>query len=199
MLNLYELQDVPNLIYNPKVYGLQNSLRVSGFPMQTQSIEEEESRLIGRGKRLGTKQSNSGEDNYLCGVIVQFDLDVSIKMWTEFERYHFADIISSQSTMHRALMLEEDRIYGMTTKETIESFVKAREQYKKNPSPESYLTLLYSIPVGMKLVAGVTTNYRQLKVMYEQRKNHRLPEWREFCKWVLTLPKFKELTGLGDE
>jgi hypothetical protein len=39
----------------------------------------------------------------------------------------------------------------------------------------------------------MTTNYRQLKTIYHQRKNHRLPEWREFCEWILTLPLFKAL------
>ena len=45
----------------------------------------------------------------------------------------------------------------------------------------------------------MTTNYRQLKTMYYQRKNHRLPEWRELTKWMLTLIRFKELTGIKEE
>lgn len=58
---------------------------------------------------------------------------------------------------------------------------------------ELYLEILYNIPAGFELTAGMTTNYRQLKTIYHQRKNHRLPEWREFCKWIETLPKFKEI------
>ena len=61
-----------------------------------------------------------------------------------------------------------------------------------------YLEILYSNPCGFKLTAGMTTNYRQLKTIYHQRKTHRLPEWREFCAWVETLPMFKELC-LGGE
>ena len=34
----------------------------------------------------------------------------------------------------------------------------------------------------------MTTNYRQLKTIYRQRKNHALPEWKAFCKWIETLP-----------
>lgn len=58
---------------------------------------------------------------------------------------------------------------------------------------ELYLEILYNIPSGFELTAGMTTNYRQLKTIYHQRKNHRLPEWREFCAWIETLPKFKEI------
>ena len=55
-------------------------------------------------------------------------------------------------------------------------------------SAEMYLEILYSNPAGFRLTARMTTNYRQLKTMYLQRKDHRLPEWRAFCKWIETLP-----------
>jgi hypothetical protein len=37
-----------------------------------------------------------------------------------------------------------------------------------------------------------------LKTIYYQRKNHKLPEWREFCQWIEELPYFKDLV-LGDK
>ena len=39
------------------------------------------------------------------------------------------------------------------------------------------------------------TNYRELKQIYHQRKNHRLDEWRVFCNWVETLPMSELITG----
>ena len=42
----------------------------------------------------------------------------------------------------------------------------------------------------------MTTNYRQLKTIYLQRKNHKLKEWHEFCAWCESLPYFMELVGL---
>ena len=56
--------------------------------------------------------------------------------------------------------------------------------------------MLYSNPAGFRLTAGMTTNYRQLKTIYGQRKNHRLPEWREFCKWIEQLPYSEIITGM---
>ena len=38
-----------------------------------------------------------------------------------------------------------------------------------------------------------------LKTMWYQRHDHKLPEWRKFCDWILTLPKFSELTGIEKE
>mgnify|MGYP002519675587 CR=1 FL=1 len=59
---------------------------------------------------------------------------------------------------------------------------------------EKYLEILYSNPAGFKLTARMTTNYRQLKTIYAQRKNHRLPEWRAFCEWIETLPNADFIT-----
>jgi len=58
-----------------------------------------------------------------------------------------------------------------------------------------YLRVLYSVPSGLRLTAGITTNYLQLKTIYHQRKDHRLPEWREFCKWIEALPFSGLITG----
>lgn len=196
----YAVGGVDGLLSYCRVYGLKNSLRISGFPMRLNHNEgEDKNKALNRGKRLGSKDSVSAEDNYLCGIIVQFDLSIPNKMWVEFQRYHFADIISSHSTMHRISQMDENSFDKNTPKSIIDSFIVIRDIYLENPTKENYLNLLMSIPSGLILTAGVTTNYRQLKTMYIQRYNHRLPQWREFCKWILTLPYFKELTGIKEE
>ena len=68
-----------------------------------------------------------------------------------------------------------------------------KKEYEANPTSENYLRLLYNNPAGFELTARLTTNYRCLRNVYQQRKNHRLPEWREFCKWIKgELPFAKE-------
>ena len=59
---------------------------------------------------------------------------------------------------------------------------------------QKYLEILYSNPAGFRLTARMTTNYRQLKTIYFQRRSHRLPEWRAFCKWIETLPRSEFIT-----
>ena len=70
------------------------------------------------------------------------------------------------------------------------------EDYNNETDPElkkdKYLNLLYSCPTGLRLTARMNTNYRCLRNIYKQRKDHRLPEWRAFCKWIETLPYAKE-------
>jgi hypothetical protein len=101
--------------------------------------------------------------------------------------------------MHRIAKFDvEKQVIGYVTQNTINEVNRLKDIYNENPTSENYLTLLYNVPVGFQLTAGMTTNYRQLKTIYSQRKNHRLPEWREFCAWIETLPMFKELCLGGD-
>lgn len=41
-------------------------------------------------------------------------------------------------------------------------------------------------------------NYEVLANIYRQRKNHKLDEWREFCKWIESLPYSEMITGKED-
>ena len=191
-----------NIVENVKVYGLEESIRRAKFPMatDTDSLNCELTKGI---KALAQSGAGEGHDNFMNGIIVQFDLTCSVKMWTEFQRYHFADFISSQSTMHRIARFNLDDQYDNHVDPRIIAIMKEKvEEYNQilqnesSGASEKYLEILYSNPCGFKLTAGITTNYRQLKTMYKQRKNHRLPEWREFCRWIETLPMSELITGL---
>ena len=185
------------MIENVYVYGLLESVRASKYPMSvdTESCTDE---ITPRVKALGKCETGTGHDQFLTGIIVQFDLTFTIKAWTEAERYHFLDFVSSQSTMHRITKFDVSKQCNeYVTQAAIDNLQQCIDEYNANPTPENYLKVVYNVPVGMKLTARMTTNYRQLKTIYHQRKNHRLPEWKEFCKWVESLPQFKELV-LGE-
>ena len=176
-----------------KVYGLDEAIRASKYPKSVDT-DKVSSDITDTVKALGRAQRGSGHDNFLHGIIVQFDLTCSIKMWTEAERYHFLDFVSSQSTMHCITRFDALKQCNRYVKaETVAMLNGLIEQYKKEPTDENYLTVLYNVPTGFELTARMTTNYRQLKTIYHQRKDHRLPEWREFCKWIEGLPHFKEI------
>ena len=114
--------------------------------------------------------------------------------------HHFFDFISSQSTMHRITKFDLDEAYVEYVDDRIITIMKEKiKDYNNNPTSEKYLEILYSNPCGFKLTARMTTNYRQLKTIYSQRKSHRLPEWRDFCKWIETLPYSELITGLSKE
>lgn len=181
------------VIENLKVYGLENAIRGSKFPMST-NINDLNSDITNTVKSLASSGKGEGHDQFLTGIITQFDLTFTIKAWTEAERYHFLDFISSQSTMHRIAKFDiEKQMCSYVTQNTINEVNRLKDIYNEEPTAENYLTLLYNVPVGFKLTASMTTNYRQLKTIVSQRSTHRLPEWREFCKQVEEFPMFKEL------
>lgn len=187
------------LISNVNVYGLENSFRVSKYPMSV-DVNKCTSDYTPTIKKLGQADRGSGHDNFLKGIIVQFDLSLTIKAWTEAERYHWFDIVSSQSTMHKISGMNYDScMCGYVTDNTKREMERLRDIYNETKDPEDYLTLLYNCPVGLILTAGVTTNYQQLKTIYHQRRSHRLPEWREFCSWIETLPYPDLITGKESE
>lgn len=184
-------------VSNVKVYDLEESIIASGYPMRTTAemrpVEEKDiKRCISLSNACNT--GNGAHGQYLTGIRVAFDLKFSNKAWVEAERYRFFEFVSSQSTMHRIAKFDiKPQCNKYVTENTIKEVERLKEIYLSDPSAENYLYLLYNIPSGFELTARMTTNYRCLKNIYIQRKNHRLPEWREFCAWMETLPMFKEL------
>ena len=98
------------VINNIHVYGIDNAIRGSKFPMST-DIESLNSDIVERTKKLGKSPVGAAHDQFLTGCLVQFDLTFTVKAWTEAERYHFFDFISSQSTMHRITKFDLDSAY----------------------------------------------------------------------------------------
>lgn len=183
------------MIKNVAVYGISDSIRRAKLPLSV-NADDMTAELTDGIKNLATSEAGSGHDQWLTGIVVQFDVTASIKWWVEAERYHFLDFVSSQSTMHRVAHFDIEQQCNEYVHLGIVEVVKSLvECYNENPIDENYLRLLYNIPVGFRLTAGMTTNYRQLKTIYKQRKNHRLPEWREFCRWIETLPHAGLIVG----
>ena len=204
-----------SIVNNVKIYDLDECLVAAGYPMRTVAEQHpvtEQDKNRGLNLVKATKDGNTAHSQFLTGIRVNFDLTCSNKMWVEAERYRFLEFVSSQSTMHRITKFALDQAYnGYVDKRIIEimkekvneynAFIEVREAAKGHPEivaelnrilKEMYLEILYSNPAGFTLTARMTTNYRCLRNIYKQRKDHRLPEWREFCKWIETLPYAEE-------
>lgn len=194
-MDCIEVKDYKGLVTNANIYGMKNAIRVSKFPMSVDPNDCDSLITDGVNNR-GKCEAGTGHNNFLLGIVVQFDLAFTIKEWTEAERYHFFDIISSQSTMHRISRMNiKEACNEYVSSEIIEIVERLVCKYNKTKDKEDYLTLLYNVPVGLKLTAGITTNYLQLKTIYRQRHDHRLPAWRNFCEWLKTLPHSEWITG----
>lgn len=205
-----------NIVSNIRIYDLDECFHASGYPMRT-STEWEEAREseLKRGVNLSQAADWQGaHDQFLTGIRVSFDLTFTNKAWVEAERYRFLEFVSSQSTMHRITKFDlhnqyneyvDPRIIEIMEEKVAQhnkllaelAQIPADDEYNrerlKNLITQKYLEILYSNPAGFMLTARLTTNYRCLKNIWRQRRNHRLPEWRAFCKWIETLPYAKEL------
>ena len=199
-----------------KIYDLEESIIASGYPMRTvaemREVEEKDIRRAINLSKAATAE-NGAHGQFLTGIRVSFDLTCTNKMWVEAERYRFLEFVSSQSTMHRIAKFNLDEAYNEYVDPRVIEIMKEKVEVYNNlvenkPSDSAatqlltdynnllkkkYLEILYTNPAGFELTARMTTNYRCLKNIYAQRHNHRLPEWREFCAWIETLPYAKEL------
>ncbi len=184
-----------SMVHNAHVYGLEESIRGAKFPMAV-DVDKLTTELTPGIKALAQSPIGEGHDQFESGIIVQFDLTATNKFWVEAERYTFLTHISSQSTMHRIAKFDLDKAYNeYVDPRMVEIMKELVSDYNENPSAENYLKILYSNPSGFTLTARMTTNYRQLKTIYRQRKNHRLKEWRTLCAWFETLPHSELITG----
>ena len=183
-----------DMISNVCVFGINESIRAGKFPMAV-DVDKCTSETTKRTHSLANAPRGTGHDNLLKGMVVQFDLKMTVKMSTELERYHFIDFVSSQSTMHKITQFNLDEAYIDYVDNRVVEIMKEKvaeynaiEDKASEHAKEKYLEVLYTNPCGMQLTARMTTNYQQLKTMYYQRRTHRLPEWKAFCKWIESLP-----------
>jgi hypothetical protein len=192
-------------ISNVNVYGLDESMIASGYPMRTEfPVDVEKEKLSSadprflRSQKLGNTPSNSGHGNFLTGVIVQFDVTYPAYWSMQFQRYHFAQIVSSSSKMHKLSKMNlEECMNKYVQEDVIRNLQILQDEYNSNPTYENYMRLLSNCPMGIELTMRVSTNYMQLLTIWNQRHTHKLKEdWGTFCKWIETLPYFIELTGI---
>lgn len=204
-------------ITNIKIYDLPETLVASGYAMIEGYSEEAvkgevaqilldhmvdnltENRHYKRAMKLTKAPLNSGHVSWAKGVVVSMDITFTNKAWIELQRYHFIDIITGMSTMHRISKFELEEAFNEYTDPIIIHHLKyLQKEYNENPTKENYLKLLYSTPSGLQMTGRVTTNYLQLMNIYQQRRTHRLPEWRYFCQQLLEeLPLFYELLEMN--
>ena len=203
------------ILTNIKVYDLDESIKASGYPVRT-NLDEYDKNVTNKDlKRIFNltqlSKTNNAHGQWLTGVRVAFDVKFSNKAWVEAERYRFFEFISSQSTMHCITNFDlkkqcnryvDPRIIDIV-QEKINEYNRLKQLNDLSMSENRnvalkhlYLEVLYNIPSGFELTARITTNYRCLLNIYNQRFNHRLPEWREFCDELLNLPYFKLLVDI---
>lgn len=214
-------------IKNVQVYGFEESIIRSGYPMQIgepetistcPEIDYDRGPKLERAKKLAKSPIGSGHNNFLKGIIVQFDLCYPQYFTPQLQRYNWVDIISSQSKMHKLTSVKNIEINcnGYVLWSIIDKLNELIEYYNLDSYPviledrlhqdnseiqvvatdkdKMFQYIISNLPMGYEMWMGISTNYLQLKTIYHQRKNHKLKDdWGYFCKWIEELPLAKEL------
>lgn len=158
-------------------------------------------------------------------ITVYVDITAPLYWWKEFDTYKVGTVANSCSTMHKIAAKEftlEDfshehlGVYIPAEKNdgeecfqnlwiddilprVIDGLNIARNFYIKEDDPELkkkyWWQMIQLLPSSYNQKRTVMMNYEVLASIYPMRKNHKLDEWVEFCKWIETLPHSEIIVG----
>lgn len=174
-----------------------------GLTINTRPIEEhyliEFGKYYRRGKALGQVKPGSGHNSMYKGVTFNMVIKFPLYWLKEYQRYHFTDIISSQSTMHKILEFDLNKMFSdEVDPRCIAVIEELRDEYNnetdKDKKKQIWRKIINSCPDGLHMCMGVTMSYLQAISMIQQRENHKLPDWSEdLIPFLLDLPLLKLL------
>lgn len=184
-------------IDNWKVYDLKESVIACRNAMRitpAQITDEEFNASMPRAIILANSPSGSGHQTFLSGIRVSFDIKYPNYISPELQRYHWIDIVSSSSKMHRLSSMDMDTCFNKyVTDESKEQMKRLVKKFNDTKSYEDFMVMLSNCPQGIELFMRVSTNYLQLRTLYRQRKNHKLKEdYGAVCEFIEKLPYANE-------
>ena len=184
-------------IDNWKVYDLKESVIACRNAMRltpAQITDEEFNASMPRAIMLANSPSGSGHQTFLSGIRVSFDIKYPNYISPELQRYHWIDIVSSSSKMHRLSSMDMDTCFNKyVTDESKEQMKRLVKKFNDTKSYEDFMVMLSNCPQGIELFMRVSTNYLQLRTLYRQRKTHKLKEdYGAVCEFIEKLPYANE-------
>lgn len=199
------------------VMNIENAMRGARNPMNSwdrmDSFYNEEGEYIlgpndlGLAKRL--RKAGSDHRKYIRQILVSVDVTAPLYWWKEYDTYKVATVANSTSTMHKIhskpFELEDfshDHMTEGTLKfmeKVVEELEKIRLSYINTKNKEDWYDLIQLLPSSYNQMRTCTLNYETLINIYFARRNHKLAEWHEFCRWIEALPYGKELIIAEEE
>lgn len=155
--------------------------------------------------------SAAGNDHgkFLRMITVTVDLTAPLYWWKEFDTYKVGTVADSCSTMHKIHAKRFERSdFSMEhliprMKEvmdvTIANLNACRGNFLETKDKTWWWQMIQLLPSSYNQKRTVQVNYAVLKNMYHARKNHKLDEWHEFCRWIEALPYSELITGCDGE
>ena len=165
---------------------------------------------------LMKRLSKAGTDHrkFMRMIVVYADVTAPLYWWKEFDTYKVGTVRNSCSTMHKIQdkaftredfsfeNIPENYCWFLNEGDLIEDILMAlndaREEFLDTKDKKYWWQMIQLLPSSYNQRATVMLNYEVLANMYHGRKNHKLDEWIEFCKWIESLPYSELITG-GEE
>ena len=165
---------------------------------------------------LMTRLAAAGTDHrkFLRMMPVYVRITAPLYWWKEFDTYKVGTVSNSCSTMHKihekeftledfscehlinSPLIESEpcspELLNMQAKNMLEIIIgvlnAARDNYLKTKDKKYWWQMIQLLPSSYNQTRNVMMNYEVLVNIYWSRKDHKLDEWREFCKWIESLP-----------
>ena len=174
---------------------------------------------------LGLMQrlANAGTDHrkFMRMMPVYIRITAPLYWWKEFDTYKVGTVANSCSTMHKIQAKEftlEDFScenlkntfdvsipytssitsifkYKKILEDTIEILNNARNLYLETKDKIFWWQMIQLLPISYNQRRTVTLNYEVLANIYNWHKDYKFDEWREFYRWIETLPYSELITG----
>lgn len=150
-------------------------------------------------------------------IVVYVDVTAPLYWWKEFETYKVGTVSNSCSTMHsihkKPFSLDDfsreslEEFYfnpfeGIDEYGPGEALIDAvrvlnfcREEYIKTNEKKWWRQMIQILPSSYNQRRTLMLNYEVLANIYHARKNHKLDEWRDFCRWIEGFPYSELITG----
>ena len=171
-------------------------------------IGENDLKLMKQLVKAGTDHSK-----FMRMITVTLDIIAPMYWWKEASTYKVGTVRNSCSTMHTIhkkeftlddfshehLLTEKETECGdicpiITLECTISALNNFRKKFLETKDKKYWWQMIQLLPSSYNQRATVQLNYAVLRNIYHARKDHKLDEWRDFCKWVEELPCSKLIT-----
>ena len=184
-----------------------NSWDKSDSYWRTMHVEKPEFIIGPNDHKLMMKLRKAGTDHrkFMRMIAVYVDITAPLYWWKEYDTYKVGTVANSCSTMHKIHEKEftlEDFSHehlDMDGREVLEDVINvmntARAYFNKNKAKNNWWQMIQLLPSSYNQKRTIMLNYEVLANIYHSRKNHKLDEWKNFCKWIESLPYSEIITG----
>lgn len=184
-------------------HGFESAIKATMLSFGKTSFDSFEATLDDM-KRLSNKLASmdGGHNKFLEQIQYWILIQAPLFWWKEADTYRVGISKSSESTMHKSWKngLTDEHFEGPVFQDTLNNLNNSIREYNSElttPERKYYLERLIfnNLPDGYLQTRMINLNAKCLRNIYFQRRNHKLQQWRDFCKWVENLPHGELITA----